>query len=81
MENKILAPDVCAKNDFSLKVLCITPVVNIQLHCATQTDEKNLLLHQPKKKSNFTMSLESGFFGFKCVAGNLCPQGLGQLFT
>ena len=51
MENKILAPDVCAKNDFSLKVLCITPVVNIQLHCATQTDEKNLLLHQPKKKA------------------------------
>lgn len=49
MENKILDPGICAKSDFK-KILCITPVINIELHCATKTDEKNLLLQQPKKK-------------------------------
>lgn len=80
MENKIFDPDICAKSDFK-KILCITPVINTELHCATKTDEKNLLLQQPKKKKatslcpwNLTF-----FVCFKCAVGHLCLQGLGAV--
>lgn len=78
MENKIFDPDICAKSDFK-KILCITPVINTELHCATKTDEKNLLLQQPKKKkSNFTMSLESDFFClFQMCSRTLVPARAG----
>lgn len=44
-----------------------------------KTDDKNLLLQQPKKKKKATplCPWNLAFFGFKCAVGNLCLQGLG----
>lgn len=51
----------------------ITPVINIQLHCAMKTDDKNLLFQQSKKKKSTL--LESGvfFFLFQMCSGTFVP--------
>lgn len=62
---------------FFLRILYITPVINIQLHCAMETDDKNLLLQQPKKKQlHYVLGI--WLLRFQMCSGKLMPVRAGD---